>query len=341
MNKLKLFLLIGLLGILGGYTYLWYLAAHKLEMAVVDQVALLEEKGYRIAYGAIRVKGFPLKVNLEIDDPLIEAPGAVAASLSITGTLHGYATIFSPTNVEFVADQGLEIKTALLGENNNTVLKASGLTATMPLPRPLGNFKVTFQNPHIGAIDLKAHHLALGLKLHESDRALDFYSFEMTDIDPGKQLISSFPQTIDSLQAELSLKGKVRVDVPLETALTNWYESEGTLDVGTLSVTWGDLKIDLNGTCALDQKLQPLAAFSAEIYGLNEILKKLSELGFIHENILPILKASLNFLKESKKSNQGHSIYHKVSVTLQDNDVVVGSIPIVKFPPINWSKLGD
>ncbi|MDP4840468.1 MAG: DUF2125 domain-containing protein, partial [Alphaproteobacteria bacterium] len=124
-------------------------------------------------------------------------------------------------------------------------------------------------------------------------------------------------------------------------ALTNWYESAGTLDVGTLSVKWGDLRVDLNGTCALDQGLQPLAAFSAEIYGLNAILKKLSELGFIHENILPVLKASLNFLKESKKSDRGHSIYHKVSITLQDNDLVIGSIPVVKFPPINWSKSGD
>ncbi len=341
MKKLKLFLFVALLGVLGGYTYLWYLAANKLEMAVVDQVALLEEKGYRIAYGAIRVKGFPLKINLEIDDPLIDAPGAVAASLSITGTLHGYATIFAPTTVEFRADQGVEIKTALLGEDNNTVLKASGLTATMPLPNPLQDFKLTFQSPHIGAVDVKAHHLSLGLKLHENDRAQDLYSFEMTEIDPGKQLVSSFPQIIDRLQADLSLKGKVRIDVPLETALTNWYESDGTLDVGTLSVAWGDLKVDLNGTCALDQGLQPLAAFSAEIYGLNEILKKLSELGFIHENILPILKASLNFLKESKKSKEGHSIYHKVSVTLQDNDVVIGSIPVVKFPPINWSKLGE
>jgi len=341
MKKLKLFLFVGLLGLLGGYTYLWYLAANKLEMAVVDQVTLLEEKGYRIAYGAIRVKGFPLKINLEIDDPLIEAPGPVAASLSITGTLHGYASIFSPTTVSFLADQGVDIKTALLGEDNNTVLKASGLTAEMPLPKPFRDFKVTFQNPHIGAVDVKAHHLSLGLKLHENDRALDLYSFEMTEIDPGKQVVSSFPQIIDSLKAELSLKGKVSVDVPLETALINWYESEGTVDVGTLSVTWGDLKVDLNGTCSLDHGLQPLAAFSAEIYGLNDILKKLSELGFIHENILPILKASLNFLKESKKSAEGHSIYHKVSVTVQDNDLVIGSIPVVKLPPINWSTLGE
>ncbi|NCQ56007.1 MAG: DUF2125 domain-containing protein [Alphaproteobacteria bacterium] len=341
MKKLKLFLFVGLLGILGGYTYLWYLAANKLEMAVVEQATLLEEKGYRIAYGAIRVKGFPLKINLEIDDAVIEAPGAVAASLAITGTLHGYASIFSPTAVEFYTDQGVEVKTALLSEENNTVLKASGLTATMHLPKPLQNFKVTLQNPYMGGSDVKAHHLSLGLKLHESDSSPDLYSVEITEIDPGKQLVSSFPQIIDSLQAEVSLKGKVRVDIPLETALTNWYESAGTLDVGTLSVKWGDLRVDLNGTCALDQGLQPLAAFSAEIYGLNAILKKLSELGFIHENILPVLKASLNFLKESKKSDRGHSIYHKVSITLQDNDLVIGSIPVVKFPPINWSKSGD
>ena len=341
MKKLKLFLFVALLGVIAGYTYLWYLAANKLEMAVIDQVKVLEEKGYRIAYGAIRVKGFPLKINLEIDDPLIEAPGPVAASLSVTGTLHGYSSIFSPTAVEFFADQSVEIKTALAGEEGNSVLRASGLVAQMPLPNPLQNFKITFQNPHIGAIDVKAHHLSLGLKLHESNRALDLYSFEMTEIDPGKQLLSSFPQIIEGLKVEVSLKGKVRVDLPLETALANWYESDGTLDVGTLSMTWGDLKVDLNGTFALDQALQPLAAFSAEIYGLNKILTKLSELGFVHETIFPLLKASLNFLKETKKEEKGQSIYHKVSITLQDNDIVIGSIPILKFPPINWSKLGE
>tara|TARA_R110002095_G_scaffold35504_1_gene33443 strand:+ start:4939 stop:5964 length:1026 start_codon:yes stop_codon:yes gene_type:complete len=340
MKKFKLSLFLALLVFLGGYTYLWYLAANKLEMAVIDQVTVLEEKGYRVAYGAIRVKGFPLRINLEIDDPLIEAPGPVAASLSITGTLHGYASIFAPTAVDFSADQGVEIKTALLGEDNNTVLRAAGLTAQMPLPKPFQDFKVTFQNPHIGAVDVTANSLSLGLKLHENDRALDLYTFEMIEIDPGKQLVSSFPQVIKNLKAQLSLKGKVRVDVPLETALANWYESEGTIDIGTLSMEWGDLKVDLEGTFALDQALQPLAAFSAEIYGLNEILTKLSELGFIHENILPLLKASLNFLKESKKNDKGQSIYHKVAVTVQDNDVVIGSIPVVKLPPINWSKLG-
>lgn len=340
MKKLKLSLFIAVFVLLGGYTYLWYLSANKLEMALVDQVKALEEKGYRIAYGAIRVKGFPFNINLEIDDPILEAPGPVAASLSFSGTLHGYASIFSPTTVDFVANHDVEIKTTLLGEDNDTVLRASGLTAHMPLPNPFKDFTVTFREPHIGAVDIKAQTLSLGFKLHESDHALNLYSFEMTEIDPGKKLVSSFPQTIKSLKAQLSLKGKVRVDVPLETALASWYDSEGTLDIGTLSMTWGDLKVDLNGTVALDQALQPLAAFSAEIYGLNEILAKLSELGFIHKNILPFLKASLNFLKESKKDEAEQSIYHKVSVTLQDNDVVIGSIPVVKFPPINWSKLG-
>ncbi len=343
MKKLKLYFLTAFLALVGLYTYTWYLGANKLEMAIVDQVKILEEKGYRIAYGAIRVKGFPFKINLEIDDALIEAPAPVSASLTINGTLHGYASLMDPTSVMFKADQGIEIKTSLLKENNNTVLKSQSLSAHMPLPMPLKNFEITFQNVHIGAVDIKTETLSLGLKLHESDRALDIYSFDITKIDPGKKLVSGLPQIINQVTGQLSLTGRIRVDIPLDQAVSKWYETNGIADVGLLSIQWGGLKIETNGTFALDESLQPLAAFSAEIYGLDDILEKLKNLGFIHENLLPLLKTSLSFLKESKKNPEGESkeIYHKIAITVQDNDVVIGSIPVIKMPPINWAKVGE
>ena len=142
MKKLKLYLLTAIFAFLGLYTYIWYLGANKLEMAIVDQVKILEDKGYRIAYGAIRVKGFPFTINLEIEDALIEAPAPVAASLNINGILRGRASITSPTHVSFEADQGVDIKTSLLGDDNNTILQSRGLSAIMPLPMPLKDFNL-------------------------------------------------------------------------------------------------------------------------------------------------------------------------------------------------------
>lgn len=343
MKKFKLSLFVAFIALAGVYTYLWYLSANTLEMAVIDQVQNLEKKGYRIAYGGIRVKGFPFTINIEIDDPLIEAPSPVAASISITGVLQGRATIFDPTTVDFSATQGVEIQTALLGEESKTVLKSEGLSAHMPLPKPLQDFKLTFHRAHIGALDVKTESLTVGLKLHESDQALNLYTLDVAQIDPGKKLVESLPQVIDRLQATLSLRGKIQVDTPLEDAIAAWYTTEGTLDIGLLSVQWGDLKVDLKGSVAVDERLQPLAAFSAKVYGLDDILTKLKDLGFIHENLLLPLKTTLGFLKESKDDGgrKGKSIYHKISLTLQDNDVSVGPLLIYKFPPLNWSKLGE
>ena len=343
MKKLKLYLATAFFAFLGLYTYAWYLGANKLEMAIIDQVEILEEKGYRVAYGAIRVKGFPMTINLEIDDVLIEAPAPVSAALTITGTLHGYATIMDPTHVDFEANEGIEIKTSLLGDENNTMLKSRALSSHMPLPMPLKDFDVTFHDVHVGAIDLKSETLTLGLELHESDRALDVYSFKMTHIDPGEKLVAGLPQIIDHIQAQLSLRGRIHVDIPLDQVVEKWYETNGSADIALCSIQWGDLKIDANGTFALDEGLQPLAAFSAEIYGLDEILEKLKELGFIHENLLPLLKTSLGFFKEKKSKDVPYSkdVHHKIAITLQDNDVVIGSIPVIKYPPINWSTLGD
>ena len=343
MKNFKLYLLTALAALFGLYTYAWFLGANKLETALLDQVKILEEKGYNIAYGDLQVTGFPLGIHLEVEGAVLEAPAPIAASLSIVGTLHGHASFMDPTHVTFKAEQGVEVTTSLLGDGHNTVLKSAALRATMPLPNPLKDFKLTFYHPHIGAIDVTADTLTLGLKLHENDRALDIYAFEMTQIDPGKKLVDGFPQHIDHIRGELSLAGRMRLDLPLDQVVTQWYESSGSADIALLSIKWGELQVDTNGTLSLDESLQPLAAFSAEIYGLDEILNKLESLGYIHQNLLPLLKTSLSFLRESKKGSEKTSktLYHKIGVTLQDSDVLIGSIPILKLPAINWSKVGD
>lgn len=342
MKPLKLVTLVAFLTLSGVYTYLWYLGANELEMAILDQVQTLEKKGYRIAYGGIRVKGFPFEIDLEIDDPLIEAPSPIAASITITGVLHGKASLFDPTTVDFSANQGVMIQTALLGEDAKTVLKSTSLKAHMPLPKPLRDFTLTFEDVHIGALDVKTERLTLGLKLHDSDEALNIYTLDVTQIDPGKKLADSFPQIIDRLQAQVSLKGKIQIDTPLEDAIAAWYNTEGNIDIGALSLRWGDLTMDLNGNISVDERLQPLAAFSAEVYGLDEVLTQLKDRGIIHKNILPPLKTVLGFFKESKEDSETvKSIYHKLSITLQDNEVSVGPLLVYKMSPLNWSKLGE
>ncbi len=61
MRKARLYILIALSLLISGYTYVWYHTAHQLENLILSHVTHLETKGYRVAYDALKIKGFPLE----------------------------------------------------------------------------------------------------------------------------------------------------------------------------------------------------------------------------------------------------------------------------------------
>ena len=338
IRKWSLYVAIPILAAAIGYTYLWYGTAERLEENILVQVEKLKDKGYRIVHGAIHTTGFPNKITLHIEDPLLEMPPAVGTSISVKGTLTATAGFMKPGHVEFETDGEVEIKSTLLGDVHNTILKAKSAECCMPIDAPLKDLEIELDDVHIGFVDIKAKEVSFKIKVDKTNTCT--VSFE--DLDLGFKPLNGFPKTIEKLEAKVTLKEMLDLESPLQDAIRNWAQKGGVLDIDKLEVKWGDTKVDGSGTFTVDENLQPLCSYAAEIYGLDELLNKLGSNGYIHKDLVPVVRTSLAFLKERKKDgDDDDDVYHKVAITVQNQDLSIGSIPIVRLPQIDWSKVSN
>jgi len=334
---LYVFVILGIL--VGGYTYSWYLGAHKVEDLIAAQIKSLEAKGHRIAHDGISTTGFPFGIHIDIKNPHFEIANPIGITASIHGTLKVCSYFWKPEQVTLYSADALEVKAVFLGAQDSLIVKAEkGLTAHTLLSDPLKGLKAQFENVKLAG--LKAQRMGISININQGKQDKNGYQIKLEQLDPGSTLFVGMPQIIESVLVKVSVKGLIDVNSPIEKSIKTWYQSDGVVDVDTLQIHWGDLKIESNGTFSLDPNMQPLAAFAAEIYGLDTLLTKLGEAGFIHKNLLPIIRTSLHFLKDSSGDQKKKSIYHKVAITLQDRELSIGSVPIAKLPMVHWSFLG-
>ena len=87
-----------------------------------------------------------------------------------------------------------------------------------------------------------------------------------------------------------------------------------------------------NGTVALDQRMRPLGASTADIRGFEEALGALAEAGILRRDMLPASRVTLNLLAKTNKSD-GRRVL-TVPLTAQDGALLVGPIKLAALPPV-------
>jgi hypothetical protein len=175
------------------------------------------------------------------------------------------------------------------------------------------------------------------LKAKELEFDIDFTPKDATDtatlrmrleeLETEKLKDSPLGSKIEHVIIEASLKGKITGDTNYERA-KNWYDSDGVLEVKELSLKWGESSATGDGTFTLDDKLQPLGAFSATFKGLDEGVDAYVNAGMIDKSKATLLKAGFHLLHDSNGS--------KISVTIQNRKLSLGAIPLFKLPEITW-----
>lgn len=335
MRKWRLYFILGIIFLAGGYTFFWYNAADKLEAALFKEISRLEEKGYRFVYDSIYIKGFPFKISLEVSDPRFEWVGPLGLSAHLTGILKAKAYCWTPRLVTFSWKDPIEIKTTLLEEE--TLLKAVGGEGEFSLLLPGQDFKVDLKE--VTVLQNKIGSLSFSRKQDGPLKNKNGYAITAKKMELGTIVPPQFPDAIEEINLVFSVSHLFQEGESIEDIVKTWYTSEAMIDIENLTFKWGKIKIEGNGTISLDQSLQPLGVFAVEIYGLDNLLTTSGEAGLLQKNLIPLIRASLSLLKETKEipNQQGKEIYHKVSITLQDQELSIGPFPIAKLPMINWS----
>lgn len=142
-----------------------------------------------------------------------------------------------------------------------------------------------------------------------------------------------FDPTIRTLQLAADLVGPLQPG-RLQEALELWRRDGGTLEVRRILLDWPPLTIDADGTMALDEALQPIAAFSTRITGFNDTLNALEAKGIIPRGQGASAQLVLNLLAKTPPGGDKPEL--QVPLSIQDQTLSIGPFDVMDVPTIEW-----
>lgn len=145
---------------------------------------------------------------------------------------------------------------------------------------------------------------------------------------------SPFGSTVKIVDARLELIGAMPPGNLTTPELSRWTNDGGAVEVRSLRIIHGTLGLDGNGTMALDGRLQPIGAFSARVTGYGAALEQLIQAGLVKSSDGNIARMILGALGKVPAGGGPKQI--EVPISVQDQRLSVGPIPLMRMPAILW-----
>ncbi len=323
------------------YAGAWFLIARQVETLSEQWIETQRRQGWTVSYQPMQVRGFPSWPQIELKDVQVAAPlsdggwvwtaeTATVVPLSLDLTQF---SVLTPGRQTFRApgqDGAPWTITAFtavtkLGLDSRRQLQSTDLTfGDLELLDPGGL-------PVFGAARLN---VALGLADGPSSPDMPYARF-VAAADAIRLAADTrpFSRSIPALRLDVDMLGAMTPG-RLSDALDDWREDGGTLEVRRFLLDWPPLRIDADGTLALDQDLQPIAAFSTRISGFNETLDALVADGRVSAGDAQSATLILNLL--AQRPDDGGAPEIAVPVSVQDRRLSVGPIEVMDVPEVRW-----
>ena len=321
----------------GVWTAYWLYMVDRVEKGIDDWIANQQRQGVRFSYESLEVSGFPfwLNVRMEGASMLLERgqswewrPPVLAASIrpwrltEIDVDLSGSHQFVGARRVNLMSRKlGAVIHVQGRGAWRGT-LKGEGVSAEFSRVGTLSAKRVAL-NVHWGGNRLAAGQSPLRLDL-DGDNI---------------EVPAAWSLPLGRGVAKLRLAAYVAGPLKLlrdRDVLVRWRDDGGTLELSRLSLEYGPLLVDGDGTFALDDDLQPMGTFVARAEGLMETLDALRLRNMIGIGQATAVKLMLMVLAHQ---SAGGPPRLEAPLTLQDREVTLKSLPIMKVPRIDWSRV--
>ncbi len=338
-----IFAALGLAVVLVAYTIYWFVLAHILRGDIADWTGQRRAEGFTVAFGEPVIGGFPFAVSARMTAPEITAPDGLwhwrgpdtelrvrpwaPLDLSFASPGHHRLTIAGSAPREIALDAGefvvgidiggdgrlnnfsLDLAEARLADNLSGAAKLAQAAVTGHLPWP------TSSDPNLSNLDL---------------------NIDARGIDLPLAIQLPLGQRIEKLRLVSQVMGAVPPGRPRE-ALAGWRDAGGVLQLRTSEISWGPLWAFGDGTLALDQAMQPLAAGSYRMAGLTETLAAFAAAGLVQPG--PAKLAQLMFGALARPPAGGGRPEVTLPLSIQNGFVNMGPIKLLQLAPIDWSGL--
>lgn len=325
------------------YTAWWASAASALRGQVERWIAERRAEGVEIAYDALIVDGFPLRLSVSAGALSLRRADGLAAT---AGRLELYAEPWAPLDLHAEMAEGLSLALPAAGPRPALTLAAAQaegqaglatdgrvLTAEIRLEAPV----VTPATDSDGTAAVTAAWAALALERPAEPPA----DHTATGLDLRLDLSSlTLPQAptpaLGRTLGQVALHLRVTGTPP--TALTDpemrrWSGAGGTVELDALTAIWGPLDLSVTATLALDGNLQPIGAGTLRTAEPDRLVDALAAAGDLRRNQAAIARATLGLL--AAPGPDGRRTV-QVPVTVQDGRLTVGPVPVLALPPVVW-----
>ncbi|NKB19384.1 MAG: DUF2125 domain-containing protein [Alphaproteobacteria bacterium] len=336
-----------LAGLTALYSGVWFLIAAQLESGLANWTAQQRNRSWTVEHGKIVMTGFPLKWQIDIENPLLSrSSGKVPFHWSgprihlnmrpwnltrigfQTAGEHrlGYATSKKSESAKLKMGAGRgELLFDSEGRLNDLTFTVEGAVIETALAQTYRftqlNARLDLSRP--AAPDSKPHQIPA---FH--------LTTELFGLTLPKEIKPVLGRTISRIALSADFLGGAN-GTNLKQALSHWARSGGSLNLKKLDIGWSKLDITGTGTLALDPTLQPIVAFSGRVSGYDDTLDAMADGGIIKPATAMVTRFALRALSNFTGDKKGARI--RVSLTIQDGYLHVGPVKLVKLPKIIWN----
>jgi len=334
---------------ISGYSAFWFYLAGQVEDRTLAWIKTQESKGLKVYYDDLTVTGYPYKIVVRmtsakgalrpLSDPnrqfAFETPEiAVIAhlwKLSHAVVVTDYLDMTTGRSYNTDAFQlALEkVKSSIILNRDDwrpervsvVADQASWVTEnhlSAEAPSVAHNVEVHMRRPVTGSQGPKDD-LEMQLPVYA-----DVY-FKADDITALELPVDTFGKKADMVKIDGALHATDMLKYNRQS-LSDWRDAGGTISLRDVEIKSGPMDVKLQGDVALDQMFNPLGAFSAEVRGIDHIVKILSRHpGFRQEPGSLLLDELKNMVQSSP---EGTDKRLDLSISLQNGFVFLGPLPV-------------
>jgi hypothetical protein len=349
-RRIFLWTLAGLTVVAGLYTGGWFFLSAELRGGIDSWIAQQKKSGLDIRYASHQRGGFPFAIKMIFDQPVI------ASDRKLTSFVwQGQQAIITvkPWNIR---DGHIDLS----GPQKIGIVR-NGKTSTWQGHAGLFTADINFKSRtqiqlalNFGQVDMKskddkAQSEPQRVQLHrgrivvlqnsknnttEKTPSLVFAA-DLTQLHVPKSVPIILGHQFKKIAVKSSVFGSLPRTIHL-LPLTAWRDAGGTIEIDHFEVDHGPLNLKTKGTVALDENMQPMGAFSSQIYGFSEVISVLQNRNLIKSNVALTAHLVLGVMATRQGADKRPRL--DVALSVQNQKLFIGPLAITKLPPIKWDR---
>lgn len=332
-----------LLALGAAYSGYWFWLARTFEENLALWIDQQRALGYHISYAAGEPHGYPLAIDMALSHVSIDSPPGESAWRVATESATLSLAPWSPLSLRI--EQGGTAAACSLqwtAAGRDYALSIDGMALTIELssdgaPPPAvrissrsaalsqqGRAMASLVEPS-GRVDFLA---AAADTQSSAEFRLSAHGIAFAPHAPSGEIAV---ETYDWVVAG-QVKGPVPL-APLRAALAAWSNEGGHVELTQFNANWeAKTTVSGDGTVALDQRLQPVGAFSAVVRGYNEAVDAV----VAHGLMTPAQGTAVKLWLNARAEKDEHGLKVTLPLTVQDGFLSLGPIKLAQVPHIAW-----